>query len=138
MQIDQVLAGTHARLRVLIAACLDDAEMADFEAIARSLDMAVLVEVHDARELARARRLKTPLIGINNRDLKSFETRLETTLGLVSRVPPDRLLVTESGIASKADVERMRASQVSAYLVGGALMSADDPGKELARLFFGG
>ena len=103
---------------------------------ARTLGMDVLVESHDGNQLDRALALPTSLIGINNRDLRNFETRLETTLALVSRVPADRLLVTESGITSKEDVQRLRVGNVSAYLVGSALMSADDPGKELARLFF--
>ena len=98
--------------------------------------MAVLVEVHDGAELDRALKLKTPLVGINNRDLRTFETRLETTLDLVGRVPQGRLLVTESGIADPHDVERLSASKVSAYLVGGVLMEAEDPGGELKRLFF--
>ena len=120
---------------LLIAACLDDAQMADLEAIARSLDMAVLVEVHDAPELARALKLKTPLIGINNRNLRTFEVSLETTLGLFKDVPADRLLVTESGIQGRADVQRMREAGVHAFLVGEAFMRAPDPGVALAELF---
>jgi indole-3-glycerol phosphate synthase len=104
--------------------------------LARSLGMDVLVESHDGSQLERALRLPTPLIGINNRDLRSFETRLETTLSLMPRVPQDRLLITESGITTRADVARLQAANVSAYLVGGAFMVADDPGEELARLFF--
>jgi indole-3-glycerol phosphate synthase len=106
-------------------------------ALAHSLGMDVLVESHDGAQLERALRLPTPLIGINNRDLRSFETRLETTLGLVGRVPPDRILITESGIAGPADVARLQAANVSAYLVGSAFMTAPDPGSELGRLFFG-
>jgi indole-3-glycerol phosphate synthase len=120
---------------LLIAACLDDAQMADFEAIALGLNMAVLVEVHDRPELERALRLKTPLVGINNRNLKSFEVSLNTTLEMQALVPPDRVLVTESGIASAADVQLLRAAGVQAFLVGEAFMRADDPGAALAKLF---
>ena len=120
---------------LLIAACLDDAQMADFEAIARSLDMAVLVEVHDRPELERALKLKTPLVGINNRNLRTFEVTLDTTLGMLKDVPPDRLLVTESGILKPADVKTMRDAGVHAFLVGEAFMRADDPGLALAKLF---
>lgn len=120
---------------LLIAACLSDAQMADLEAEAFALGMAVLVEVHDGAELDRALRLKTPLLGINNRNLRTFEVGLETTLGLLPRIPPDRLLVTESGILSRADVQRMRAAGVGAFLVGEAFMRADDPGRALADLF---
>jgi indole-3-glycerol phosphate synthase len=122
---------------LLIAACLDDAQMQDFEAVARSLDMAVLVEVHDGAELDRALKLKTPLLGINNRNLHTFEVTLDTTLGLMSRVPSDRLLVTESGILSHADVQRMRTAGVHAFLVGEAFMRAPEPGVALAELFAG-
>ena len=120
---------------LLIAACLDDAQMAELEAVAHSLDMAVLVEVHDNAELARALKLKTPLIGINNRNLRTFEVRLETTLELMQEVPADRILVTESGILSREDVLRMRQAQVHAFLVGEAFMRAPDPGQALADLF---
>ena len=120
---------------LLIAACLDDAQMADFEAIARGLDMAVLVEVHDRAELARALRLKTPLIGVNNRNLLTFEVSIQTTLDLRAEVPVDRLLVTESGILTRADVQTMRAAGVNAFLVGEAFMRAPDPGMALAELF---
>lgn len=120
---------------LLIAACLDDAQMADFEAIARSLDMAVLVEVHDRAELERALRLKTPLVGINNRNLRTFEVTLDTTLGMLKDVPQDRLLVTESGILQPADVKTLRDAGVHAFLVGEAFMRADDPGLALAKLF---
>ena len=109
--------------------------MAELEAIARSLDMAVLVEVHDAAELERALTLKTPLIGINNRNLRTFEVTLETTLSLRDRVPSGRLLVTESGILGRADVQRMREAGVNAFLVGEAFMRAPDPGVALAELF---
>jgi indole-3-glycerol phosphate synthase len=120
---------------LLIAACLTDAQMKEFEAIARSLDMAVLVEVHDGDELDRALLLKTPLIGINNRNLKTFEVSLDTTLTLKARVPADRLLVTESGIISRDDVLRMGASGVNAFLVGEAFMRAPEPGEALEALF---
>ena len=120
---------------LLIAACLDDAQMADLEALAHALGMAVLVEVHDGAELDRALRLKTPLLGINNRDLRTFEVTLDTTLGLLPRVPADKLLITESGILGRADVERMRAAQVHGFLVGEAFMRAPDPGVALAGLF---
>ena len=120
---------------LLIAACLDDAQMTDLEAQAHSLGMAVLVEVHDGHELDRALRLKTPLVGINNRNLRTFEVTLDTTLGLLAQVPADRLLVTESGVLDSADVEKMRAAGVSAFLVGEAFMRAADPGQALARLF---
>ncbi len=120
---------------LLIAACLDDAQMAELEAQALGLGMAVLVEVHDAHELDRALRLKTPLLGINNRNLKTFEVALDTTLGLLAQVPADRLLVTESGILGRADVQRMREAGVHAFLVGEAFMRADDPGVALADLF---
>ena len=120
---------------LLIAACLDDGAMAELEAIARSLDMAVLVEVHDGAELQRALRLKTPLIGVNNRDLRTFEVSLETTLALRQQVPTNRLLVTESGIRTPDDVKRMRDAGVHAFLVGEAFMRAADPGRALAELF---
>ncbi|MEY4651812.1 MAG: putative indole-3-glycerol phosphate synthase [Pseudomonadota bacterium] len=120
---------------LLIAACLDDAQMADFEAIARNLGMAVLVEVHDGAELDRALRLKTPLVGINNRNLRTFEVSLDTTLDLMPRLPTDRLLVTESGILSAADVRKMRDAGVHAFLVGEAFMRAPEPGEALAELF---
>ncbi len=122
---------------LLIAACLEDAQMAELEAIARNLDMAVLVEVHDRAEMERALKLKTPLLGINNRDLRSFEVRLDTTLGLLPLVPPDRLLVTESGILAQSDVARMREAGVHAFLVGEAFMRAEDPGAALTALFAG-
>ena len=120
---------------LLIVACLDDARMAELEAIAHSLDMAVLVEVHDAAELERALKLKTPLFGINNRNLRTFEVTLQTTLDLIKDVPSDRLLVTESGILAASDVLRMRQAGVHAFLVGEAFMRAHDPGQALAELF---
>jgi len=113
---------------LLIAASLDDAQMVDLEAQAQALGMAVLVEVHDGAELDRALRLKTPLVGINNRNLRTFDVTLETTLALLQRVPADRLLVTESGILVAADVRRMRSAGVHAFLVGEAFMRAPDPG----------
>ena len=120
---------------LLIAACLDDAQMADLEAIALGLDMAVLVEVHDGAELDRALKLKTPLLGINNRNLRTFEVSLDTTLALRARVPADRLLVTESGILTRTDVQRVQDAGVHAFLVGEAFMRAPDPGVALAGLF---
>ena len=120
---------------LLIAACLDDAQMKDFEQIARSLDMAVLVEVHDSTELARALRLKTPLIGVNNRNLKTFEVSLDITLTLMRDIPSDRLLVCESGIHTRDDVLRMGAAGVNAFLVGEAFMRSEEPGEALATLF---
>ena len=120
---------------LLIAACLDDARMADLEAQAHSLAMAVLVEVHDGHELDRALRLNTPLVGINNRNLRTFEVSLDTTLTLLSQVPQDRVLVTESGVLCRADVDRMRAAGVGAFLVGEAFMRSSDPGQALAELF---
>ena len=120
---------------LLIAACLDDAQMADLEAQSHALGMAVLVEVHDAAELERALRLKTPLLGINNRNLRTFEVTLQTTLDLLPSVPADRLLVTESGILARDDVQRMRDANVHAFLVGEAFMRAPDPGVALAALF---
>lgn len=120
---------------LLIAAALEAAKMRELENIARELGLAVLVEVHDAAELEAALSLKTPLIGVNNRDLNTFETRLETTLGLLGRIPADRLVVTESGILGSSDVARMRAAKVGCFLVGEAFMRAEDPGVELERLF---
>jgi indole-3-glycerol phosphate synthase len=120
---------------LLIAACLDDAQLAELETIAHGLDMAVLVEVHDRAELERALRLRTPLLGINNRDLRTFEVKLETTLSLKELVPSDKLLVTESGILARGDVQRMREAGVHAFLVGEAFMRAEDPGVALQTLF---
>ncbi len=122
---------------LLIAACLNDAQMKALEALAFSLDMAVLVEVHNRAELDRALELKTPLLGINNRNLQTFEVSLDTTLGLFKEVPADRLLVTESGISTPADVLRLREAGVQAFLVGEAFMRADDPGVALTALFPG-
>ncbi len=120
---------------LLIAACLDDAQMRDMEAIAVGMDMSVLVEVHDQAELERALKLRTPLIGINNRNLKTFEVSLDTTLSLRSQVPAERILVTESGIHTRDDVLRMGAAGVNAFLVGEAFMRAPEPGEALAKLF---
>ncbi len=119
---------------LLIVAAHDDARLASLEACAREHHLAVLVEVHDAAELDRALRLATPLIGINNRNLRTFEVALSTTLDLVRRVPADRVVVTESGILAPADVATMRARGVSAFLVGETLMRAADPGAALAAL----
>jgi len=121
---------------LLIAACLDDARLRDFEAIAHGLGMAVLVEVHDAAEMERALRLDTPLIGVNNRNLKTFEVSLETTLDLRRQVGSDRIIVTESGIRTRDDVLRMGSAGVGAFLVGEACMRAPEPGQALAELFF--
>jgi indole-3-glycerol phosphate synthase len=120
---------------LLIVAALDDARLAAFEACARGLGMAALAEVHEASELDRALRLATPLIGINNRNLRTFEVSLEATLGLLSRVPDDRTVVTESGILAPADVARMRSAGVHGFLVGEAFMRAADPGAALRALF---
>lgn len=120
---------------LLIAAALDDARMRELAELAQALGMAVLVEVHDAAELERALALDTPLVGINNRDLRTFETRLETTLELLDRIPDDRIVVTESGILAPGDVALMRGHGVNAFLVGEAFMRAEDPGARLAALF---
>jgi indole-3-glycerol phosphate synthase len=120
---------------LLIVAALDRGQLSELEDAAIDLGLDVLVEIHDAAELDEALRLKSPLLGINNRNLRTFETRLETTLDLLSRVPADRLVITESGIHTPADVTRMRHADVHAFLVGEAFMRANDPGEELARLF---
>ena len=120
---------------LLIVAALDHGLMAELEACAMDLGMDVLVEVHDGMELDAALRLKSPLVGINNRNLRTFEVTLDTTLGLLGRIPQDRLVVTESGILGPGDVQRMRAAGVHAFLVGEAFMRAQDPGQELQRLF---
>ncbi len=119
---------------LLIAACLDDAQMRDMEAIACDLFMAVLVEVHDAAELERALRLKTPLVGINNRNLRTFEVSLDTTIALKASVPKDRMVITESGITERDDVLRMNAAGIHGFLVGEAFMRAPDPGAAMASL----
>jgi indole-3-glycerol phosphate synthase len=120
---------------LLIVAALTAEKLHELEAAAIELGLSVLVEVHDGAELETALQLKSPLIGINNRNLRTFETTLETTLGLLSRVPGDRLVITESGILKPEDVTRMRAHQVHGFLVGEAFMRAPDPGVELERLF---
>jgi indole-3-glycerol phosphate synthase len=120
---------------LLIVACLEDGLMAELEAIAHGLGMAVLVEVHDEKELERALRLKTPLVGINNRNLRTFEVSLDASLRMIGGVPADRLLVTESGIATRDDVKKMRDHGVNAFLVGEAFMRAPEPGEALASLF---
>jgi len=120
---------------LLIVAALTDAQLHDLEAYAYSLGLAVLVEVHDAEELTRALTLKTPLIGINNRNLRTFEVSLNTTLTLKDRIPADRIVVAESGILAPADVQLLRDADVNTFLVGEAFMRAPEPGAELARLF---
>ena len=120
---------------LLIVAALDLPRLRELESVAMALGMAVLVEVHDGDELDTALKLASPLLGINNRNLRTFETTLETTLGLLDRVPADRLVVTESGILKRDDVALMRARNVHAFLVGEAFMRAQDPGAELQRLF---
>lgn len=120
---------------LLIVAALSDTQMAELEALAFSLGMAVLVESHDAGELDRALKLKTPLQGINNRNLRTFDVSLDTTLSQLGRIPEDRIVITESGILAPADVARMRQHNVHAFLVGEAFMRAASPGAELARLF---
>ena len=120
---------------LLIVAALDVPRMQELEAVAHELGMAVLIEAHDAAELEQALALKTPLVGINNRNLRTFETRLETTLDVLAQIPAGRLVVTESGILSPSDVSRMRDHKVGCFLVGEAFMRAADPGAELGRLF---
>lgn len=122
---------------LLIVSALDDARMAELASVAKDVGLDVLVEVHDGDELERAlNTLDTPLVGINNRSLRSFEVNLETTLDLLPRVPRDRLVITESGILNRADVELMEINEVYAFLVGEAFMRAEEPGSELRRLFF--
>lgn len=120
---------------LLIAACLDDATLAELAALAEDVGLDVLIEVHDAQELERSLAVPSRLLGINNRDLRSFEVDLQTTLRLRSLVPPDRLLITESGIHTAEDVRQMRDHGVHAFLVGESLMRAQDPGKTLESLF---
>jgi indole-3-glycerol phosphate synthase len=120
---------------LLIVAALEDAQMAELEAAAHAFGMDVLVEIHDGEELDRALRLKTPLLGINNRNLRNFSVTLDTTFNLLARVPPDRLVVTESGILTRRDVTMMRERGVHAFLVGEAFMRAPDPGAALTALF---
>ncbi|MCY1501677.1 Indole-3-glycerol phosphate synthase [compost metagenome] len=122
---------------LLIVAALEDARMKELAATAKDVGLDVLVEVHDGEELERALNcLDTPLVGINNRNLHTFEVSLENTLDLLPRIPRDRLVVTESGILNRADVELMEVSEVYAFLVGEAFMRAEEPGVELGRLFF--
>lgn len=120
---------------LLIVAALDPGLMRDLEACALELGMSVLLEVHDGAELEVALQLRSALVGINNRNLRTFETSLDTTLGLLPRIPPEKLIITESGIMTPDDVARMRDAQVHTFLVGEAFMRAPDPGVELARLF---
>ena len=120
---------------LLIVAALAAGRMRSLEAVAHELGMSVLVEVHERRELDAALALRTPLVGINNRDLRSFETRLETTLELLAHVPKERIVVTESGISTREDVSRLRAKGVQTFLVGEAFMRSPDPGAALSRLF---
>jgi len=123
---------------LLIVSALEDGQMQELEAQAHELGMAVLVEVHDADELERSLRLTTPLIGVNNRNLRTFETTIETTISLLAQLPADRMVVTESGIATREHVIRLREANVNNFLVGEALMRADEPGQELAAMFFPG
>lgn len=123
---------------LLIVAALGDAQLVEYAGLADHLEMDCLVEVHDEEELERALGLPAPVIGVNNRDLRTFETTLETTLRLRDRIPSDRLVVTESGIATTEDVRRLRAHDVHAFLVGEAFMRAEDPGRRLEELFGGG
>ncbi|AIR60657.1 indole-3-glycerol phosphate synthase TrpC [Cedecea neteri] len=121
---------------LLIVSALEDGQMQELEAQAHELGMAVLVEVHDADELERSLRLTTPLIGVNNRNLRTFETTIETTISLLAQLPADRMVVTESGIATREHVIRLREANVNNFLVGEAFMRAEEPGKELAAMFF--
>ena len=122
---------------LLIVSALDDVKMAELAAVAKGVGLDVLVEVHDGDELERAlKTLDTPLVGVNNRNLHTFEVNLETTLDLLPRIPRDRLVITESGILNRADVELMEISEVYSFLVGEAFMRAESPGAELQRLFF--
>jgi indole-3-glycerol phosphate synthase len=127
----------HADCILLIVAALEQSHMLELEAVATSVGLQVLVEVHDAAELDRALALRTPLLGINNRNLRTFETTLQTTVSLLGRIPAGRTVVTESGILRPEDVSLMRREGVHAFLVGEAFMRAPDPGKELERLFAG-
>lgn len=120
---------------LLIAAAIDLAKMRELEEVAHSLGMAVLVEVHNGEELGLALQLATPLLGINNRNLRTFEVTLDTTLGLLARIPTDKIVVTESGIFTREDVALMRKNNVHTFLVGEAFMRQTDPGEELAKVF---
>lgn len=121
---------------LLIVAALDDGQLVELSSLAMQLDMDVLVEVHDIDELERALQVPVPLVGINNRNLRTFEVSLDTTLAMKDAVPRDRLLVTESGILVPGDVEKMRAAGVNAFLVGETFMRAEEPGEALRQLFF--
>jgi indole-3-glycerol phosphate synthase len=121
---------------LLIAACLDDVQLKTLNNLAHELGMDVLIEVHDGDELTRALQVENRLIGINNRNLRTFEVSLQTTLDLLERIPQDRIVVTESGILAPQDVRTMRDHQVNAFLVGEAFMRAEDPGARLKELFF--
>lgn len=121
---------------LLIVAALDSGMLLELESHAQALGMAVLVEVHDGEELEAALALKTPLLGINNRNLRTFETRLGTTLALLPQIPEERLVITESGILSRQDVRGMRSHGVHGFLVGEAFMRAEDPGQALSDLFY--
>jgi indole-3-glycerol phosphate synthase len=123
---------------LLIVAALGDAQLNELAGLAVHLGMDVLVEVHDAAELERAAQLDSLLLGINNRDLRTFQTTLDTTLGLLDRIPDDRTVITESGIHTRADIARMRAAGVDGFLVGEAFMRAERPGIRLRELFFDG
>lgn len=123
---------------LLIVAALGDAALLELSLLAADLDLDVLIEVHDEEELERALAIPAPLIGVNNRDLRTFETSLDTTLRLAVQIPYDRLLVTESGIRTRDDVARLRAEGIEAFLIGETFMRAEDPGAELARLFADG
>lgn len=123
---------------LLIVACLEDEQMAELNGLAQQLGMDVLIEVHDAAELQRALAVPGRMIGINNRNLRTFEVSLQTTLDLLPQIPPERLVVTESGIHTPEDVRLMRTHDVNAFLVGEAFMRADNPGERLAELFGGG
>lgn len=120
---------------LLIAAAIGDAQMSELTQVALTLDMDVLIEVHNKEELERALHLPLPMIGINNRDLHSFEVSLDTTIEMLEMIPEDRIVITESGILTKGDVARMRACHVDAFLVGEAFMRAENPGEKLAELF---
>ena len=121
---------------LLIVAALSDAQLHEFEDVAMQLGMDVLVEVHDAEELDRALQLKSPLLGINNRNLKTFEVSIQNTIGLLKQIPSNKRVVTESGILQQSDVDFLRQHDVHAFLVGEAFMRADSPGQALAQLFY--
>ena len=121
---------------LLIVAALDHGLMRELEACAQELGMSVLVEVHNKDELQAALTLNTALLGINNRNLRTFETSLETTLDLLPRIPPEKCIITESGILHPDDVKRMRDANVHSFLVGEAFMRVENPGAELQKLFF--